>query len=192
MRGKHTPTERSAMNGEQLSLFDVIDAQTPKTAPRALNYVYDDGGRSAAGFRGDAGDCVARAVSIAIGLAYKEVYDALNALGRTERRLKKRRGKRSSARTGVFKATSRRYLQSLGLVWTPTMKIGSGCTVHLRADQLPAGRLIVAVSRHLTTVIDGVVHDTHDPSRAGTRCVYGYWVVPALEGGGFAEREAMV
>ena len=125
MRGKHTPTERSATNGEQLSLFDVIDAQTPKTASRALNYVYDDGGRSAAGFRGDAGDCVARAVSIATGLAYKEVYDALNALGRTERRLKKRRGKRSSARTGVFKATSRRYLQSLGLVWTPTMKIGA-------------------------------------------------------------------
>lgn len=191
MRGKHTPTERSATNGEQLSLFDVIDAQTPKTASRALNYIYDDGGRSAAGFRDAAGDCVARAVSIATGLAYKEVYDALNALGRTERRLKKRCGKRSSARTAVFKATSRQYLQSLGLVWTPTMKIGSGCTVHLRADQLPAGRLIVAVSRHLTAVIDGMIHDTHDPSRGGARCVYGYWVVPAQEGGGIAEREAM-
>ena len=22
---------------------------------------------------------------------------------------------------------------------------------------------------------DGVVHDTYDPSRDGTRCVYGYW-----------------
>ena len=55
------------------------------------------------------------------------------------------------------------------------MKIGSGCTVHLRADELPTGRLIVSVSRHVVAVIDGVIHDTHDPSRDGTRCVYGYW-----------------
>jgi hypothetical protein len=28
-------------------------------------------------------------------------------------------------------------------------------------------------------VIDGVIHDTHDCSRNGTRCVYGYYrVVP--------------
>jgi len=24
-------------------------------------------------------------------------------------------------------------------------------------------------------VLDGVIHDTHDPSRGGRRCVYGYW-----------------
>ena len=55
------------------------------------------------------------------------------------------------------------------------MFIGSGCKVHLRNDELPAGRLIVCLSRHYTAVIDGVIHDTHDPSRGGTRCVYGYW-----------------
>jgi hypothetical protein len=55
------------------------------------------------------------------------------------------------------------------------MQIGSGCRVHLRADELTPGRLVVQLSRHLTAVIDGVVHDTHDPSRNGTRCVYGYW-----------------
>ncbi len=37
------------------------------------------------------------------------------------------------------------------------------------------GRLIVSVSKHMTAVIDGVIHDTHNPSRDGTRCVYGYW-----------------
>ena len=31
------------------------------------------------------------------------------------------------------------------------------------------------LSRHITAVVDGVIHDTHDPSRKGTRCVYGYW-----------------
>ena len=55
------------------------------------------------------------------------------------------------------------------------MAIGSGCKVHLRADELPSGRLIVSVSKHLTAVIDGVIHDNHDPSRDGTRCVYGYF-----------------
>lgn len=58
---------------------------------------------------------------------------------------------------------------------TPTMAIGSGCKVHLRADELPTGRLVVSVSKHLVAVVDGVVHDTHDPRRGGTRCVYGYW-----------------
>ena len=24
-------------------------------------------------------------------------------------------------------------------------------------------------------MIDGVIHDTYDPTRGGTRCVYGYW-----------------
>ena len=55
------------------------------------------------------------------------------------------------------------------------MSIGSGCKVHLRADELPSGRLIVSLANHVVAVIDGVLHDTHDSSRDGTRCVYGYW-----------------
>ena len=68
------------------------------------------------------------------------------------------------------------------------MFIGSGCKVHLLAEELPSGRLIVRLSGHLCAVIDGVIHDTHDPQRAtlifdpgcaqgriAQRCVYGYW-----------------
>lgn len=55
------------------------------------------------------------------------------------------------------------------------MGIGTGCRGHLREGELPNGRLIVSVSRHMVAVIDGVIYDTHDPSRDGTRCVYGYW-----------------
>lgn len=65
--------------------------------------------------------------------------------------------------------TIRRYLERLGWTWHPTMGIGTGCQVHLLADELPAGRLIVSCSRHITAVIDGVIHDTFDPSREGTR-----------------------
>lgn len=56
------------------------------------------------------------------------------------------------------------------------MLIGRGCKVHLRKDELPNGRLIVKVSKHLTTVIDGIIHDDFDCSRRGTRCVYGYFI----------------
>jgi hypothetical protein len=69
----------------------------------------------------------------------------------------------------------RRLGASLGLRWVPTMQIGQGCKVHLRRDELPQkGRLVL--SRHAAAVIDGVLHDTYDCSRGGTRCVYGYWI----------------
>ena len=140
-------------------------------------FVYDDGGRVAAGFKGSAWDCVTRAIAIATGMSYREAYDLVNAHSKTERGGKRRRWK-SSARTGVHKPLTRKVLKTLGWEWTPTMFIGQGCKVHLRADELPSGRLIVAVSKHLCAVIDGGVHDTSDPSRGGTRCVYGYWVKP--------------
>jgi hypothetical protein len=144
-----------------------------------LRYIEDDGGRAAAGFKGKAGDCVCRSIAIAAQLPYEDVYAAL-AKGRgSQRASRKTGGKRlaASAREGIN--TNRKwfkdYMASLGFKWTPTMAIGQGCKVHLAAGELPAGRLIVAVSKHYTAVIDGVIHDNHDPSRGGARCVYGFW-----------------
>lgn len=146
---------------------------TPKR-PVFVSYVFDDGGREDAGYKGSTGDCVTRAIAIATRLPYQQIYDALNALGKSERPSKRQRG-RSNARTGVYRTTYHQYLTSLGWNWTPTMFIGQGCKVHLRADELPQGRLVVALSKHIVAVIDGVIHDTDDPSRGGTRCVYGYF-----------------
>tara|TARA_B100002019_G_C21220864_1_gene574656 strand:+ start:604 stop:1038 length:435 start_codon:yes stop_codon:yes gene_type:complete len=139
-----------------------------------MEYKFNDGGREAAGYKGSAGDCVCRAISIAAGLDYAEVYQTL-----AEGNAKERKGNRKrSARNGIH--TTRKwfkdYMVSLGFIWVPTMQIGSGCKVHLKADELPAGRLVCNVSRHMCAVIDGVLHDTHDCSRDGTRCVYGYWI----------------
>jgi hypothetical protein len=140
-----------------------------------MRQVYDDGGRAAAGFVGHTDDCVVRAIAIATRLPYRTVYDDLNLLAKKHER--PRSGvARSSSRTGVHRVTYDRYLRLLGWTWRPTMTIGSGCQVHLRADELPAGRLIVRVSKHLTAVVDGVIRDTHDPGRDGTRCVYGYYI----------------
>jgi hypothetical protein len=151
-----------------------------------MTFVFDDGGRVAAGYKGTTGDCVTRAIAIATGMPYQKVYDALNEKAEDERgRWTKprtsgqvRRRRKSSARKGVFKPTYKKYIASLGWLWTPTMGIGTGCKVHLRAEELPPGRLIVSCSRHLVAVIDGVIHDIYDPSRGGTRCVYGYFKGP--------------
>ncbi len=139
---------------------------------------FNDGGRADAGYKGETGDCVVRAIAIGTERPYQTIYDELNALGKTER-ITKRKRSRSSARTGVFKVTIRKYLENLGWTFTPTMGIGTGCRVHLRADELPSGRLIVSVSKHLVAVVDGVIHDNHDSTRDGTRCVYGYWSKPS-------------
>jgi len=146
-----------------------------------MEVIYNDGGRKNAGFKGSTGDCACRAISIISGKPYAEVYKDLNDLGKKER-ITKRYKKKGSARSGVRMSTLKKYMKSLGFEWTPTMFIGSGCKVHLSPDELPSGKIVVRVSGHLTAVINGVIHDTHDCSRGETRCVYGYWVKGAGEG----------
>jgi hypothetical protein len=174
-----------------------------------MRVVITDGGRAAAGYQGKAGDCVARSIAIISGRPYQEVYTALAHIMATMPKTKRRKkaGVQSAA-NGVYTKSKlfKDYMTSLGFVWTPTMAIGSGCKVHLTDGELPPGRLVVSVSRHYTAVIDGVIHDTHDPQREdsfvfepdrgqplkknqgrnvngvwtkiGGRCVYGYWRKP--------------
>ena len=142
------------------------------------NYKYNDGGRKEAGFKGEARDCVCRAITIASGRPYQEVYDRLSEGNASQRRSKHQKTKLpKSARNGVsvWRKWFKDYMKELGFEWTATMQIGSGCKVHLKSDELPKGRLVCVVSRHYVSVIDGVINDTHDCSREGTRCVYGYW-----------------
>lgn len=135
------------------------------------SWIETDGGRAEAGVKGAKKDCVTRAIAIATGRPYQEVFDALAGLMAQER-LNRKRG---SPDKGVHRTTYERYLKTIGWEFVPTMKIGQGCRVHLRAEELPKGRIIARVSKHLVAVIDGTIHDSHDPSRNGTRCVYGYY-----------------
>jgi hypothetical protein len=96
-------------------------------------------------------------------------------MARYERSYGHRARAHASPRNGVPRRVYDAYLKERGWRWIPTMSIGSGTTVHLRADELPPGRLIVRLSRHVAAVIDGVLHDNHECSRDGTRCVYGYF-----------------
>lgn len=158
-----------------------------------MKFVYDDGGRLEAGFKGTAGDCAVRAVAIATGIPYREVYDRLNEIQRgyieeCTRTYEKTKSQRvrayysgvvsnssPSVRNGTYAETLHRFFSELGWKWTATMKFGSGCQVHLRDSELPRGKIVCRMARHFAAVINGVLHDTWDSQEDGSRCVYGYW-----------------
>jgi len=164
---------------EKLFLPKVKDSITNRSMTvKNLGHILfeeNDGGRALAGYKGDAGDCVTRAISIATGNPYKEVYDSLNELSKNER-IGKRKKKISSARTGVYRQTAEKYLKSLGWKFVAVSGIGTGCKMHLKTEELPSGTIIVRLSKHFACVKDGVLNDTYDCSRNGTRCVYGYYI----------------
>ena len=149
-----------------------------QTFPLQLN----DGGREKAGFKGGAGDCVVRSIAIAAKLPYMQVYEDLRSANQNYAELKNDRlarrlnNKGSSPRNGNHRNVFHDYILGLGFEWVPTMRVGAGCRVHLRPGELPTGTLIVKVSKHLTAIVDGVIQDTHNPSRGGSRCVYGYYI----------------
>ena len=127
-----------------------------------MNYVYNDGGRAAAGYKGKAGDCVARAITIATGGDYKTIYKKIAAANKDF-------GYAASARNGVHKSVSGPLLKSLGFVWHAAPKfVGRKA----RCSDLPAGIVIAKQAHHLVAVINGVPHDTFDSTN---KMVYGYW-----------------
>lgn len=129
-----------------------------------LQFHFNDGGRSNYFKAANVGDCVTRALAIATGRDYKEVYDLVRSVsGRTPR-------------NGVKKGMGKKVATMLGGRWHACMEIGAGCTTHLRANEIPMqGRIVCRLSGHFVAVIDGVINDTYDCSRDGDRCVYGYW-----------------
>lgn len=144
-----------------------------------IEFFYSDGGRFNAGFKGHASDCVCRAISIATNGDYATIYARL-AAGNATQRKGKRNGRshgKKTAQEGIM--TQRKwfkdYMHELGFTWVSCMGVGTGCKVHVAANELPAGKLVLALSRHFAAVVDGVLFDTHDSSRGGTRCVYGYY-----------------
>ena len=146
-----------------------------------LKLKVNDGGRAAAGYKGQAGDCVVRSIAIVTGMPYQKVYDDLfkaNEEFRNTSRTKLAQSlkkKNDTPRSGTHRVVLKKYLRQLGFKWTPTMFVGQGCKVHLKKEELPSGTLLVSCSKHITVVSNGTLIDTHDCSRNGTRCVYGFW-----------------
>lgn len=136
---------------------------TIKQLSTMVRFQYNDGGCHKY-FKGRVGDCVVRAFAIATNIDYKEVYNMAKFLC----------GKGDSPRNGMDKRNTRKLAEQLGFKWHPCMKIGTGCTTHLVAEELPKGNIVCSCSGHVA-VINGVINDTYDSTRNGKRCVYGYW-----------------
>ena len=161
-----------------------------------MEFNYNDGGRSKYFKANNVGDCVTRAIAIALEKDYKEVYNELNQMAKKESTKRHRGHKRSQARNGVFKETWKRYLDKAGWIHVSTCKVGSRQEKLKFVDgALPnKGTYIVQLSRHLTVLKDGVINDTYDCSKKDyydwesgdlmtneERCVYGYWRAPNKE-----------
>jgi hypothetical protein len=143
-------------------------------------FIFNDGGRAEAGYKGQTGDCVCRSICIVTGKPYDEVYQALAEGNFTQRKSKHSKIGKKTAANGIN--TKRKwfneYMLSLGFKWVPTMFVGVGCKMHLKKEELPTGKIICNVSKHFVAVVDGVINDIYDCSREGTRCVYGYYYQP--------------
>lgn len=132
------------------------------------DFQFNDGGRAEAGYKGYAGDCVCRAIAIALELDYKETYLQLARLNKIAL------GKRS-ARNGVAKDAYEKFLKDHGWVWHKAPKFEGRKAKHY---DMPEGVVIARMAKHLAAVVDGVVHDTWDSTQ---KMVYGYYAPATLQ-----------
>jgi hypothetical protein len=123
------------------------------------DFVYDDGGRIAAGYKDPAGDCVCRAVTIASGRSYAEVRDRL------------RRG------TGRVRHSKRRPSPDNGIYirarWFTNLMTEFGFVWEEKGDLPDVGRFVVMTRGHAFAVVNTTARDTHMRRLADRR--FGYW-----------------
>lgn len=135
-------------------------------------WIWHDGGRAGAGFVGSTGDCVVRAITIATGKEYREVYDAIHsATG-------------ESPRQGASIQHYEKFLTDLGF---ECVQCESPTKLRFMGELL--GNVVLRFhpegkSRkrgHLCTMVDGTIYDTWDPQFENCYVVDRYWLAPKAE-----------
>ena len=133
-----------------------------ETIMNKYGYTYNDGGRSKAGYKGTCGDCGVRAISIAIGIPYKEAYKLCAEENQ-------KWGFKKSARNGMMKDVYDKILNQLGWSWVSAPKFyGRKAYCY----DLPNGTYIARQAGHYVAVINQLPNDIWDSSE---KMVYGYW-----------------
>jgi hypothetical protein len=125
-----------------------------------LKYKKHDGGRNDSGFKGNAGDCVTRAIAISTKQGYRKTYEDLFSLYK-----EMTFGLSGSPRSGVPTPVYCKYLADKG--WRVQITKGG----YLK--DIPSDGIYIAdlSERHLVTVIDGVVFDSWDSRKSNrTKC----------------------
>ena len=155
------------------------DRAAPPGSPR---WVHSDGGRAAAGFVGEAGDCAVRAIAIATGLSYRTVHACLAMCQDAWLRTMPESfasGKRTSIRFGIFAPVYHSYLTA-ALDWqrSEPNRAGDRPPTLLVSANLPTGPVVCDLGRHVCALRDGVIYDTADPNVGGHRRVHWYYTPP--------------
>jgi len=126
-----------------------------------MKYIENHGGRenyTRCRFKKDStGDCVLRAIAIGTGQDYKKVRDDLFKL---------------AAELWVMPNAKRcyeAYLTSLGWVKHSPIKNGRR---KVRVKDFPIGNAIVTTCNHLTTIVDGELHDTWNTGEYAANSYY--------------------
>ena len=113
-----------------------------------------------------------RAIAIASGYGWAKIKKEYLLFEDENRRWNPKRKKKRLEHEQCVKA----FIEEvLGWEWKPVMGIGTGVTMHCDKKELPRGSLILRCTKYYMASIDGVIHDTYDYTRNGTRAVYGYW-----------------
>lgn len=122
-----------------------------------MDYVYNDGGRRAAGFEGGVADCVTRAYCVAARAAYAKTRDAVLALAPNADR----------EGVNIFGHDFGVWMAANHWQFVPLHK-------PLRVREFPTlGRFIALTRNHVTAICDGRVEDVFD---CRDELVRGYWV----------------
>ena len=137
----------------------------------SLEYIEDDGGRSAAGFKGRTGDCLTRAISIATGESYRKVYDAVgeqmkkhgyarsgNAYAQSGKAAAAVRAKGRSRRPRTIQDD---VLRLFGFAKVDAKKPNGTCYTYEQAHRR-YGTCIVTTTKHYATLKNGALRDTFD------------------------------
>lgn len=133
-------------------------------------YKYNDGGRKDAGYKRPAGDCVPRAIAIALDLPYKQVRKELDALNK-----QMTGGLNRSTQNGTEAAVFHKYLTDRG--WSLTLLKN---TYLKDLNVVDAPNIIVSMPRHMVAIVNNTVMDTWDSRHSRrTKCkspiVQGYY-----------------
>lgn len=161
--------------------MDLIYVMNNQPSQLPMPFVFNDGGRSHY-FNGTDGDCVARSIAIAARINYLKVYNNL-AQGKQSQRKGKYDTAKTRQKTALHGIDTKRkwlkdYMLSLKFIWVPTMFIGQGCKIHLKAGELPKAGWFV-LYRNTTLRLLMVRFMTHITAQGLERDVckgIGFWM----------------
>ena len=129
-----------------------------------MTYLFNDGGRVAAGFPAEGGDCVARAVAVASGRAYREVHKALSDTV----------ANKGDADKGVPTSDDwQRWMAENGFSECGVYEGFSYVGFSYDDPRFQKGRYVLVaqlnlggqVTGHAVAMVDGVVHDAQDHTK---------------------------